>query len=302
MRTATLIYNPVAGRNPARRQREITEAVQALRSGGIECRAQPTKGTGTATQLARDAVNCGGELIIACGGDGTLNEVVNGIVPSTVPLAILPGGTANIAAHELSLPLNLVRAARELPAWKPRRIAVGYASGCALGDGGAGSRYFLSVAGIGFDAYVIHKLALEFKLSLGVPAYVLEGIRQWMRYPFPALACRVNGRPMEAIFVLLQRTSLYAGWFRTAPHQTLTNDLFSVSLFTRPGRLRFLRYTAAVVTRQRPSDFKQLETSAASFEAAWSGAEVYYELDGELVGRLPANFEVRPGALTLLVP
>ena len=304
MRTATLIYNPIAGRNPARREREIAEVIDVLSAAGVDCRALRTTGKGTATELARDAVSSGQNLIIACGGDGTVNEIVNGIAPDQTQLAILPGGTANIITNELRLPPNPVRAARQFTAWRPRRIALGYATGCALqaaNPAGKVGRYFLSVAGVGFDAYVIQKLAFDFKMSLGIVAYVLEGVRQLMRYSFPALVCQVDGRRTETSFALIQRTSRYAGNFRTAPTQALANSHFGVSLFTRRGRLRYVGYAAAVVAQRRPRDFEYLETTRVNFNVD-SKARVYFELDGELVGTLPVIFEVVPDALTLLMP
>lgn len=304
LKTATLIYNPVAGRNPARREQEIGQIISVLRAASIDCEAARTTGAGTATQLAQGAVACGQDLIIVCGGDGTVNEVVNGIAPGLTPLAILPGGTANIIINELRLPLNPVRAARQLTALRPRRIALGCATGYALPAGdqpGKVRRYFLSVAGVGFDAYVIQKLAVEFKMSLGVVAYVIEGARQLMRYSFPSLACRVDGRRAEASFALVQRTSRYAGNFRTAPRQALANSHLGVSLFTRQGRLRYLCYAAAMIMQRRPRDFEYLETTSADFDAN-PEARVYFELDGELAGTLPVTFEVAPDALTLLMP
>ena len=304
LKSATLIYNPVAGRNPARREREIGEIISVLRAVGIDCQALRTTGAGTATDLARDAAARSQDLIIVCGGDGTVNEVVNGIAPGLTPLAILPGGTANIITNELRLPPDPVRAAHQLITWRPHLIALGCATGYALPAGNRGGkvhRYFLSVAGVGFDAYVIQKLTFDLKMSFGLAAYVIEGVRQLMRYSFPSLACRIDGRHIQASFALVQRTSRYAGNFRTAPRQALANSHLGVSLFTRQGRFRYLCYAAAVVAQRQPHDFEYHEATCADFDAG-PEARVYFELDGELAGMLPATFEVAPDALTLLMP
>ncbi|MGH9359384.1 MAG: diacylglycerol/lipid kinase family protein [Candidatus Acidiferrales bacterium] len=304
MKSATLIYNPVAGRNPIRREREIGEITATLQASGVQCVAARTTASGTATELARSAAASGRDLIIACGGDGTINEVVNGIALGQTPLAILPGGTANIITNELGVRRGPVRAARQLSSWTPRRIALGCATGNALSEGippDRMRRYFLGVAGVGFDAYVIKKLTFNFKMSLGVAAYVVEGVRQLMRYSFPNLSCRIDGRHAEASFVLIQRTSRYAGNFRTAPRQALVNSHFGISLFTHRGRLDYVRYALALITGWRLRDVTYLETTRADFDAE-PEARVYFELDGELAGTLPATFEVIPDALTLLMP
>ncbi|MGH9352663.1 MAG: diacylglycerol/lipid kinase family protein [Terriglobia bacterium] len=305
MKQATLIYNPVAGRNPPRRERQMQQACAALNESGIAVKMARTGGPGAATELARAAAASGSDLVIVCGGDGTIYEAVNGLTPADIPLGILPGGTANIIANELGLPHHPVRAARELPGWLPRRIALGRVTGCPVSQSNgveSVERYFLSVAGVGFDAYVIHRLGLRFKMSLGVAAYVLEGIRQVMRYRFHPIVCQTDGREFTVTFAIVQRTSRYAGWFRTAPNQSLNNGIFALSLFKSSNRLRYFLYGAAVVARRRLRDVDRMETCKATFSPERSGARVYFELDGELAGTLPATFEVAPGALTLLMP
>jgi YegS/Rv2252/BmrU family lipid kinase len=305
LKTATLIYNPVAGRHPARREKQIREIAAVLRARSIDARLAPTTRPGTAAELARAAVRQGNELILACGGDGTLNEVINGITPGNVTLGILPGGTANIAAKELNLPHDPVRAARQLSTWSPRRIAIGLATWWPRLVGGTPSRrYFLSIAGIGFDAYVIHRLSAGFKMSAGVIAYIVEAIRQAWRYPFPPFRCRVEGREFEASFAVAHRTNRYAGWLRLAPGANLFEPRLSLCLFRSSHWARYVLYAAAVLARQhlRLGDVELVEGRQIECAASKPGASIYFELDGELVGQLPASFEVVPAALTLLVP
>lgn len=305
MKTATLIYNPVAGRKPAKREAQIQEAAAVLARSGISVTLARTTGPGCATDLARDAVARGCELMLVCGGDGTIHEVVNGLCPSTIPLGILPGGTANIVANELGLPHDPATAARAMTSWTPRRIAVGLATGRShlpSANGTPVHRYFLSVAGLGFDAYIVHRLGFQFKMSLGVAAYVLEGLRQLMHYSFPPIQCQADGQEFEATLALVQRTRLYAGWFTTAPGQSLTEPKFSVSLFRSRRRLRYVAYGVAVVTQRRLRDVCRIDAVAASFKAADPKSRVFFELDGELAGMLPATVAVVPDALTLLMP
>lgn len=303
MKRATLIYNPVAGRNPSRRAKQIHETREVLQKFGLDVKLARTTGAGSATELARAAASAGDDIIFACGGDGTINEVINGMCASNSALAILPGGTANILAKELGLPHHPVRAARALPTLKPRRIALGCATGCSAVDPSEPvRRYFVSVAGVGFDAYVIHKLTFGFKMSLGVAAYVLEGARQIGRYSFPALLCQTGGCEKPFTFALIQRTSRYAGWFRTAPQQCLSNSVFCVSLYKSRNRWRYLAYGLSILMQRPLREVEQIETCKVSFAPADPGAPIYYELDGELAGTLPVTVEIAPAALTLLMP
>jgi diacylglycerol kinase (ATP) len=314
---ATLIYNPVAGRDPARRQAQIRKAADALRGSGFVLAVQPTPGPASAGGLAQAAARDGAELVIVCGGDGTINEVINGLVHEKIPLAILPGGTANIAARELRLPHRIVAAARELPGWRPRRIALGrvvWGDGPAGSDGAArdpapastapSARYFLSVAGIGYDAYVVHRLDLKFKEWLGVLAYGWEAVRQVWHYAFPVLVCRSEDREWRGTFALVQRGERYAGWLHLVPGASLFDDRLRLCLFESARPSRYFLYAAAVLLRRhlvlkdvRRADFHRVACSAAN-----PRDRVYVELDGELAGELPARFEIVPDALTLLTP
>ena len=304
MRDAVLIYNPVAGRHPARREKEIQQAAAVLRQNGIAARLRRTSGPGSARQLACAAVREGTDLVIVCGGDGTVNEVVNGVAPGQAALGILPGGTANIVAKELGLPHDPVRAASQLSRWQPRRVALGsavwaYGEPTAVKD----QRFFLSVAGIGFDAYIVYKLSVAFKISLGVVAYCWEAARQALRYGFPAFLCQADGQQRRATFAVVHRTQLYAGWFLLAPTANIFEPRFTLCLFKSLRRERFFLYAAAAIVRQHLR-LRDVELVGARTIVCTSEGQgpIHFELDGELVGRLPATFEVVPDALTLLVP
>lgn len=304
MKTATLIYNPVAGRRPARRERQIREAAQVLRDSGLAVKLAATTGPQTGRDLARAALDGGSDLVLACGGDGTVNEVLNGLVPGSATLGILPGGTANIIGKELRLPHHPVQAARALPNWKPRRIALGRASWTDPATGRAQSRVFISVAGVGFDAYVVHSLSWSLKMGWGVIGYGLEAVRQALRYSFPEFLFKSDGQERQATFAVLHRTGHYAGWLPLAPTANLFEPGFAACLFKSKSRARYFGYALAVVLRQhlRLSDVELFDTRRVTCVPAQARQRVFFELDGELVGQLPATFEILPDALTILVP
>ena len=199
--------------------------------------------------------------------------------------------------------------------WRPRRIALGRVSWPATADSAnsqTGSldpsntehRYFLSVAGVGFDAYVVYRLSLDFKMSLGVVAYGIEAVRQTLRHAFPPLTCRFDGQHLDGTFVVIQRTRRYAGWLHLAPVASLFDSNLSVCLFTSRSRWRYFAYVAAVVARMHPrlSDVTMVKTQRIHCATVDAKDTIRFEVDGELAGRLPATFEVVPDALTLLVP
>jgi YegS/Rv2252/BmrU family lipid kinase len=312
LKKGILIYNPVAGRRPAGREREVRQAADVLRQTGLEIELAPTARPDMAHELAQAAVANGADVVLACGGDGTINEVINGLAPSHVPLGILPGGTANILARELRLPLNPVRAAHQLRNWTPRRIALGRAhwggeqapppsSGLAPR---ACSRHYISVAGIGYDAEIVYKLSWWLKTNFGVAGYVMEAFRQLVRYPFPRFSCRLNNLERQGTFAVIHRTRLYAGWLHLAPTAGLFQPRFAVCSFPSRSRLRYLVYALAVLARQHlrlkgVSLDQCTEVACTPVDAATT---IRFELDGELGGTIPATFEIVPDALTLLVP
>ncbi len=280
-----------------------------MQAAGIDAKLAPTAGTWSARRVARAAVTEGSELVLVCGGDGTLNEVINGLIPGNVPLGVLPGGTANVLARELGIPLDPLRAARDLPRWSTRRIAVGQVSWPASNVSGDSQheveqRYFLSVAGIGFDAYIVKKLSTDFKMSLGAVAYGLVALRQVVRYAFPPFICQVEGSPHIGTFAVVHRTSRYAGWLHLAPGADIFEPRFSLCIFRSNHWARYLLYAAAVVTRQhlRLNDIEMVEATKIVCSPQDPKDRIFFELDGESVAQLPATFEIVPDALTLLVP
>jgi YegS/Rv2252/BmrU family lipid kinase len=312
LKKGVLIYNPVAGRRPARREREVRQAADVLRQAGLEIEMAPTARPAMAHELAQAAVANGADLVLACGGDGTINEVINGLALSPVPLGILPGGTANIVAHELRLPLHPVRAAHQFLRWTPHRIALGRArwgeAQAAPPEGelspGACSRYYISVAGIGYDAEIVYRLSSWMKTNFGVTGYVLEAFRQLVRYSFPRFSCRLDGQERQGTFAVIHRTRLYAGWLHLAPTAGLFRPRFTVCAFPSRSRLRYLLYALAVLARQHlrlkgVSLDQCTEVVCTPIDAA---LPIRFELDGELGGTIPAKFEIVPDALTVLVP
>jgi diacylglycerol kinase family enzyme len=299
MRNATLIVNPTAGGGRSE-SRHLEQARGILARAGIETSLRPTIARGDATRLARDAVAEGRDLVIVCGGDGTINEVVNGLAGSRVPMAVLPSGTANILAKELRLPWDVCKAAALIPRGKPRRIALGLLTSSTNGDA---PRYFMCVGGAGPDGVMVYSLDPGLKRKTGILAYWMEGVRQLFRYSFPRFRVISNGRELEASLVVVGRTKHYGGPFRITTGADLFEDSFEVLAVTSRSRWQYLSYLPALSLgyMRRLEGVHTWKTAELQCEPCVDGI-AYSQVDGESSGRLGVKFSIVADALTLIVP
>ncbi len=282
-----------------------------LRAAGAEAEAFVTDTPGSATAHAQDAVRAGCDTILACGGDGTVHEVLQGLVGTDVALGVVPLGTANALAANLGLVGAPGKAARRLLAAKQVRIPVGrihYQNGGATPD----SRYFLVAAGVGADALLMARLDPVLKRRFGYVLYLIEAFRIWATDPFPyfeaAFPANGNGgaHVAQVSQLLAVRVRSFGGALRKfAPGATLLGrDLRLVAFGTR-SRLRYLRFLLAVLAGRQTfgREIKLVESESVECRAANGSNDVLYvEADGEVLGHLPARMETVPDALTLLVP
>lgn len=297
-RNPYLIYNPKAGRISRSGERLLQRSIDALRSAGYPVTPVPTTGPQTAGRLAQECVANGADLILTLGGDGTLNEVANGMVHSPVPLGLLPGGTANVLAMEMRLGSDPVRVASQLPSFVPVRVAVGLLT---PPDGAAG-RYFLLMAGVGLDALVVYNLNLRWKARLGKAAYWIAGFSQVGKRieEFDVVA---DGKPYRAGFALCSRVRNYGGDLEIARGANLLDDAFELVLFEGESVSRYLTYFTALIAGrlQRTRGVSILRARHVAFGRP-STSGVYMQMDGETAGRPPATAQIVPDALTLLIP
>ena len=295
-RRAAIIYNPVA-RGLARHLHLLQRTIGLLADQGIEATLIATSAPGTAGGQARRQIEAGCNLIVAAGGDGTINEIVDGMLHTDVPLAILPGGTANVLAREMHLPIHIARAAAQISQLKPCRIAIG--SGTA---GDASPRSFVCMAGAGLDAEIVYRLNLDLKAVAGKFAYYVGGFSQVFRpiYEFEVI---VDGKRYESSFALISRVRNYGGDLEIARGASLLRDEFDIVLFRGTVSVRYLAYLVGVATKQahRMKGCTVLRGRSVVCRPQHNH-DVYVQLDGELAGKLPLKAELLPDALTLLVP
>ena len=290
------IYNPVAGkiqRNP----QLIPAALETLRAHYVSVEALPTTGKGSARALARDCVLRGAKTVFVAGGDGTINEVVNGLACSETVLGVLPGGTANCLAVELGIGTNLLAAARQSGTWRPQRISLGL---CRPHQGEP--RYFVAMAGAGVDAQIVRDVNPGLKRKLGKGAYWVAGLAASFRV-LPELLVKSSQGECRVSFALASRVRNYGGDLEIAKSIRLTDAHFETVLFEGRFAVRYLKYLAGVLVNQHRGMsgvhvhlVDRLELSAVN------GAPIYMQVDGEECGELPAALEIAPSALTILIP
>ena len=292
-RQPVLIYNPTAGKFRRNPKRLLDRATYALHQAGVEPRIVPTDHAGHATSLARGLVQAGADLVLVLAGDGTINEVANGLAESGVPMGILPGGTANVLAMELGLGSRVATAAGLLATSVPRKVGLGRV---VLADGA--SRYFLMMCGAGLDARIVHDLNSGFKAVAGKLAYWASGLAH-VRYQVQPLDFKADGLAQRCGFALISRVRNYGGDLEIARGASLLRNDFEIVLFEGSNPLRYAWYLSGVLSGK-------VESMAGVHVVASDRAEVltgaHLQIDGEYLGRGPAALEMAPEALTLLVP
>jgi len=293
---AAIIYNPVA-RGLSKRRHLLQSTIGTLARQGIAATLVATEAAGTAGAQARAEIEAGADLIIAAGGDGTINEVANGMLHTGVPLAILPGGTANVLARELSLPIHLDRAAAEVSKLEAHRIAVG-----GVRFGGSDQRCFLCMAGAGLDAEIVSRLNLKFKAFAGKLAYYVTGFGQVLR-PLREFEVAVDGKSYRASFALISRVRNYGGDLEIARKASLLRNEFEIVLFRGTFSAQYLPYFAGVALKrvERMKGCTVVRGRSVTCPDGGAGSPLV-QVDGELAGRLPMKAEILPDALTILVP
>lgn len=289
-----LVYNPAAGsRLRLRRHRTPEEVAAALRSNGGDPELLPTRGP-------RDGFARGEEagrrfpLVAVLGGDGTLNEVLNGMVAanSTARVLLLPGGSANVLARDLRIPLDACRAAELLRTGVDRRLFLGR----------AGRRHFALMAGAGLDASIVWRLGQSrMKKQLGALAFVLEGLRHSVAYDFPRLTVLSDAREVTGYLAVVGNSPGYGGWFSVTPGADPGQPGFQVAVCTSARALKYFYFTGLALAGALPRSRDFIYFHTARLEIA-SDRPAYVQVDGEPHDQLPMEFLSDGTSLRFLAP
>jgi diacylglycerol kinase (ATP) len=312
MRKAALFYNPHSGRRRKHRVKDVESAASVLRAAGVEVEVAPTRAASDATAQVRMSIREGFDTIVACGGDGTIHDVLQGIVAHDAVLGIIPLGTANAMAHDLRLPMNPAAAAHALLSATPTKIAVGkiqYRDFNAIPS----SRYFTVAAGVGVDAHLFYKLNRLIKDRAGMLAYYSKATHLWlthrMRYFEAEFSSNGGGmrREVRLSEMLAVRINQFGGVLRElAPGASLARNDLRLVLCRTGNRALYLAYVFRGILGMSsgvPGIALEYADEVTCRPIASERPEnIYVEADGELLGRLPITLSMVPDALTVLVP
>lgn len=305
-RRLLVIHNPVAGR---RRRRRFWEALDSLERDGNELFLHLTEAPGHAIEYARQIEPGDADLVIAAGGDGTINEVINGLVaggrPAPAPLAIIPLGTSNVLASEIGLGKSPAVLAGTIREGATARISLGRIANSVAGS--ANGRCFVLMAGAGIDAHAVAGVDPVLKRRFAQGAYAWSGLQQLRRSRQRRYDVEVDGVRYQAAWVVVCNAGRYGGPFVLAARARLDRPCFEVCLFARGGVWPLARHGSALMLGRlagTPGFTSVLGESVrieASGEAGTPTAEPV-QCDGDDVARLPVEIEVVPAALDLVVP
>jgi YegS/Rv2252/BmrU family lipid kinase len=285
--SALLVYNPVAGRS-------------ALAKKRLELLSGKLRDFGVVPELHLAHPDCRCEmrlklrdksLLIICGGDGTIHNILPDALEARVPVGILPTGTANVLARELGVPTHLDQAIEVLSRGRMRSLSLGKADG----------RYFHLMAGVGADSYIINRVGLSLKRFLGVAAFWVTGLSRFWTYPLREFCVDIDGMSHTATFTVVSNSRYYGGHLLLTPRASVFENKLDVCLFTSKNHFRFLNYLWGSL-RGNHLGYPDVIYEKAN-QIAISGDEtIAVQLDGELAGHLPMKFAVADEYLDVIVP
>lgn len=293
-RTAVLISNPNAGRGGEGRAREVARFCELLKARGIHVEVLNTSGPGDAARLAERAAERGVGDIIVSGGDGTINEALQGLAERDVRLGIWPRGTANVLARELSLSPRVEEAAEVIVQGESRRVYIGVATVEATGE----RRYFFLMAGIGLDASIVEGVRPRLKRRVGKAAFWYSGIGHLLSWKPKPFKVDVDGETFAATFAAVGKAPRYGGDLSITPRARLDEPEFEICLINSDSRLHYLRLLSRVMRGGVEDDAEAVRFIRAT--RARATGDVLVQVDGELIGRTPMTFEIAPHSIELI--
>jgi YegS/Rv2252/BmrU family lipid kinase len=316
MRKAALLYNSRSGGRRAQRRDDLQAALKILASAGVEANLTLTQSSTDAADQARKAIANGCDAVFACGGDGTVHDVLQAIAGTRVALGVIPMGTANALAHDLGLPLEPAKAVSAVLEGELRRVAVGRVEVRGF-DNNPATRYFTVAVGIGVDAHLFYKLHSGTKQRMGMAAYYAKAWQLWFSHRMERFVVehRVAGagnvRSPGVTEMLAVRIRNFGGAVQElAPGASLDRSDLRVVLCHTSSRFTYLLYVTRNLLRMKwkvpgvelvHSEKVRCDYGERAGDEQVAG-RVYVEADGELLGTLPAEITIVPDALTLLAP
>lgn len=270
----------------------LQEVIAPYAGEGWDVTVVATQAPGHAVELAREAAGGGADVVFACGGDGTINEVINGLVGTPAALGVLRGGMGDVFGREVGVSREPDKALRVLVEGDRRRFDLGRVNG----------RYFLMMAGVGFDANVVRVVPRQPKKLLGSTSYALWGAAVLARHRPRNVVLRIDGEEQETAlyWMLLGNTRSYGGVMRIAGDARVDDGLLDAFIFDGRGINRVLGTATRILSRRLDGAPGVIFQRVREIEVVSAGLGI--QIDGEYVGETPARFDVAPAAIDILLP
>lgn len=288
MKRLLIVRNPTAGQ---RRAGDYARAVRLLEEAGCSLTVAETAARGDALRIAREADADAFDVVVAAGGDGTINEVVNGLAGRRLPLGIIPLGTSNVLAHEIGIGPGMARAVQTIVSGRRRPIALANADG----------HYCCLMVSAGYDARAITRVRPRLKRLLGEGAYYVAGFEEMLAGTRRLLQVEIDGRAYEAASVIVANGRLYGGKYLIAPQADIAEPVLHTILLRRPGRWNLTRYGIAVM-RERLHLLPDVETVPGTTVRLTGPAGEPWQSDGDLIGEFPVTVSVEADAIEVMAP
>ncbi|AMV09693.1 MULTISPECIES: diacylglycerol kinase [Geobacillus] len=283
MKRARIIYNPTSGRELFRRH--LPDVLVRLEKAGYETSCHATEGPGDATKAARQAVEREFDLVVAAGGDGTINEVVNGIAdqPYRPKLGVIPVGTTNDFARAIGVPRSIEGACEVIATGEPVPIDIG----CVTNEDK--TRYFINIAGGGRLTELTYEVPSKLKTMLGQLAYYLKGIEMLPSIKATEAQIEYDGKLFEGeiMMFLVSLTNSVGGFEKLAPDSSLNDGLFDFIIVKKTNLAEFIRLVTLAARGEHINDPHIIYTKANRVKVR---SPMQLNLDGEFGGMLPGEF------------
>ncbi len=288
-----IIANPVAKRAT---EKKFQKAFFYFKSRGYNTEIMFTQKKGDAEYLAKDSIKKSPLMIVAAGGDGTFNEVINGLAGSEIPMAILPFGTTNVLAKEIGVPENIKEAIDFALSRTPRKISLGKViikkNSLTL------ARYFILMAGIGYDGETVFGLNETLKKISGKGSYIFSGIKTLFKFNPLELKFDIDGKIFFGHSAIISNAAKYGGNFKITPDANISEPFFYVCIFKGKKRTDILKYIFGVLAgiHLRFKDIAYLKAKDIQING-----KAHIQIDGDYLETTPAHIQVVPNIVKLIL-
>ncbi|HEY4601536.1 MAG TPA: diacylglycerol kinase [Cerasibacillus sp.] len=281
MKRARIIYNPTAGREAVKKK--LPDILERLEKAGYETSAHATTGEGDAIEAARYAVEHQFDLIVAAGGDGTINEVVQGMAeqPNRPKLGILPAGTTNDFARALNIPKDLLKATEIIAENNSMRLDIGKVN----------RQYFINIAGGGKLTELTYDVPIKLKTMLGQLAYYIKGIEMLPSLKPLKVKIEYDGHVIDEdiMLFLISNTNSVGGFEKLAPDAKINDGYFDLIILRKTNLAEFIRLATLALRGNHLEDERIIYTQAKHIKVT-PVDDMQLNIDGEYGGLLPGEF------------